>query len=140
MTNPWSRKVRVEVDGAIYQGRHSVHQSGERVWIDGGEVGVDVDCDGDPIRRPSAPALLLHPYRASPGGCTTPEAQPLLADTRRAGRRVVVTCAIVAALVGGLLAMLGAVWPLVVAAQLLAGLAAFRLCIWGLRRGEEGSR
>jgi hypothetical protein len=43
------RKVHTEVDGVIYRGRRSVHMSGNRVWIDGQEVGVEVDNNGDPL-------------------------------------------------------------------------------------------
>lgn len=43
------RKVYIEVDGVVYRGRRSVHTSGNRVWIDGQEVGVEVDGNGDPL-------------------------------------------------------------------------------------------
>ena len=43
------RPVMVEIDGVFYRGRRSVRQIGARVWIDGEEVSVDVDRDGDTI-------------------------------------------------------------------------------------------
>ena len=46
------RKVRVEVDGVVYRGRHSVHQYGNRVYIDRKLVGVECDHDGNPLVAP----------------------------------------------------------------------------------------
>ena len=43
------RKVYTEVDGVVYRGRRSVHMSGRRVWIDGQEVGIEVDNNGEPL-------------------------------------------------------------------------------------------
>jgi hypothetical protein len=43
------RKVHIEVDGIVYRGRRSVHKAGNRVWIDGQEVGVEIDNNGDPL-------------------------------------------------------------------------------------------
>ena len=43
------RKVHIEVDGVVYRGRRSVNMSGSRIWIDGQEVGVEVDNNGDPF-------------------------------------------------------------------------------------------
>lgn len=60
-------KVFVEADGIVYRGRHSVNQSGGRVWIDGKLVGVEVDNNGNPlvaslptasINQPSWPVRL----------------------------------------------------------------------------------
>lgn len=42
-------KVHVEVDGVVYRGRHSVHQRGDRVYVDGKLVGVECDNDGNPL-------------------------------------------------------------------------------------------
>lgn len=56
------RKVYVEVDGVIYRGRRSVNQSGSRVWIDGKEVGVEVDNNGDPL---AAPLPVAHAAQVS---------------------------------------------------------------------------
>lgn len=36
-----------EVDGVRYSGKNSVTQKGKRVWIDGMEVGVECDNEGD---------------------------------------------------------------------------------------------
>ncbi len=51
-------KVRVEVDGVVYRGRHSVHQYGDRVYIDRKLVGVEVDNDGNPLVAPLPVALV----------------------------------------------------------------------------------
>lgn len=42
-------KVFVVVDGVTYRGRRSVNQRGNKVWIDGMLVGVDVDNDGNQL-------------------------------------------------------------------------------------------
>jgi hypothetical protein len=42
-------KVHIEVDGVVYRGRRSVNMSSSRIWIDGQEVGVEVDNNGDPL-------------------------------------------------------------------------------------------
>jgi hypothetical protein len=42
-------KVRVESDGVVYRGRHSVHQRGSHVYIDGKLVGVEVNNDGNSL-------------------------------------------------------------------------------------------
>lgn len=61
-------KVRVEVDGIIYRGRHSVHQTGDRVYIDGRLVGVEVDNDGNPLAAP-LPVARASADRGSRGCC-----------------------------------------------------------------------
>jgi hypothetical protein len=47
------------VDGITYSGYFSVHQKGKRVWIDGKEVGVECDNDGEPLA--TAVAVKLPP-------------------------------------------------------------------------------
>jgi len=57
-------KVYSEVDGIVYRGRRSVHMSGKRIWIDGREVGVEVDNNGDPLLPEALPGIELP---AAPG-------------------------------------------------------------------------
>lgn len=54
-------KVRVEVDGIVYRGRSSVHQYGDRVYIDRKLVGVEVDNDGNPLAAPLPVARVDRP-------------------------------------------------------------------------------
>lgn len=53
------RKVISEVDGVVYRGRHSVRISAGRIWIDGKEVGVEIDKDGNPLDR--TPKVSVEP-------------------------------------------------------------------------------
>lgn len=48
------RKVYMAVEGVVYRGRRSVHMSDNCIWIDGRQVGVEVDNNGDPIDLPEA--------------------------------------------------------------------------------------
>lgn len=58
-------KVRVEVDGVVYRGRRSVHQIGDRVYIDGKLVGVEVDNDGNQLADPPQPLPVARVERRS---------------------------------------------------------------------------
>jgi hypothetical protein len=113
--------VWVEVDGVTYRGRRSVHQHGGRVWIDDGEVGVDVDRDGNPIQLSSGLASSSHPYRTAPSHDATSEAQPSLAESRLVQRRVAVATSSLVLLAGGLLLVLGVGRPSIVASLSVVG-------------------
>jgi hypothetical protein len=55
------RRVMVQFGDVIYRGRHSVNQRGDVVHIDGKLVGVEVDCNGDPLTAPLPVATIERP-------------------------------------------------------------------------------
>lgn len=65
-------KVRIEVDGVVYSGRRSVQMSGSRVWIDGQEVGVEVDKNGEPIDDTEAALPVVELLPDSEGNHKSP--------------------------------------------------------------------